>query len=289
MDPKDVHRWRIRGILIQEIKATFEKIPESHRGGYYPWFLQNQWVLEPSQPPPDLDPLRNMMLRGWRYSIEDPTSNTPTDRIKMTVMGWPEDKQVCSELCLLSLSTAHPSPEQKSWLYFGFCACHDEEEESRLGVIYMKMIQQCTFSELLAAYRASSLAALMDKYGLHAMREPMAHLQDVLSGTGSGQQKSVWWLKVFVLGEEIAPIPAVTVDYGFMNCREPQDREVLKGIYKKFFECERGDPIMLHNAAVAGKLFEYVGGVVKVKKRFKSLMKNPYPLPNPESLLEIAN
>lgn len=109
----------------------------------------------------------------------------------------------------------------------------------------------------------------------------MTHLEDVLSGTGSTQTKSVWWLKMFVLvdpDKRIEPVPAVIVDYGFMNCKQPQDREDLKAIYKMFFESGKGDPIALHNAAVAGKIFEYVGGVVKLKNKFRRLMKNIYPL-----------
>ncbi|KZP17689.1 hypothetical protein FIBSPDRAFT_864673 [Athelia psychrophila] len=285
--PKDVHRWRGRGILVQEIKAAFEKIPESHRPGYYLWFLKNQWVLEPAQTAPDIS--REMVLRGWRYTTGDPTSKPPNDYIKATMRGWPDDKQICFELCVSSLSNSHPSPTDRSWIYFGFCACKDEYAESPLAIIYRIIIQQCTFNEILAAYRASSLIALMDKCGLRARREGITHLEDVLSHPAL---KSVWWLKLFVLVEpdrRPQPVRAVNIDYGFMNCKQPQDQEDLRAIYKMFFESENGDPIALHNAAGAGEIFEYVGGVVKLKKRFRRLMKNPYPLPTRQSFPEIAN
>ncbi|KZP17693.1 hypothetical protein FIBSPDRAFT_933890 [Athelia psychrophila] len=287
--PKDLHRWRVRGILVQEIKAAFEKIPESHRGGYYPWFLKNQWILEPAQEAPDIG--REMILRGWRYSIGDPTSNPPSDHITAIVKGWPDDKQACYEQCMMSLSKMHPGPAQRSWIDFGFCTCEDEYVESRLGVIYAQIVKQCTFNELLAAYRASSLAPLIDKYGFGADRESITHLQDVLSSTGSATSKSVWWLKSFVLADAVTlqPRRSVVADYGFMNCEQPQDQEDLKAIYKKFFQCREADPIALHNAAIAGKIFEYVGGVVKLKKKFRRLMKNLYPLPTEQSFPEIAN
>ncbi len=44
--PQQLHKWRVQGTLIQEIKAIYEASPLHARGGYYPWFLEHQEVLE---------------------------------------------------------------------------------------------------------------------------------------------------------------------------------------------------------------------------------------------------
>jgi hypothetical protein len=47
---KTLHRWRKDGVLIPEIIKQFESLPPFNRGGYYPWFLENQWVLDGKTP-----------------------------------------------------------------------------------------------------------------------------------------------------------------------------------------------------------------------------------------------
>ena len=32
VEPKTIHRWRVRGRLIEEIKAAYEKLPLDNRG-----------------------------------------------------------------------------------------------------------------------------------------------------------------------------------------------------------------------------------------------------------------
>ncbi|KAI0338172.1 hypothetical protein BDW22DRAFT_818430 [Trametopsis cervina] len=43
--PQQLHKWRIRGTLIAEIKAKYEAFPVGVRGEYYPWFLEHQYIL----------------------------------------------------------------------------------------------------------------------------------------------------------------------------------------------------------------------------------------------------
>ncbi|KDN40183.1 hypothetical protein RSAG8_08246, partial [Rhizoctonia solani AG-8 WAC10335] len=49
VDSREIHRQRRAGTLIGYIKDYYEKIPIQARGGYYPWFLKNQHLLEPSK------------------------------------------------------------------------------------------------------------------------------------------------------------------------------------------------------------------------------------------------
>ncbi|KAG6812093.1 hypothetical protein H0H92_004393 [Tricholoma furcatifolium] len=66
-DPKTLHKWRVNGTLVKEIKAVFDALPPGRRGGYYPWFLENQHVLDRSIPLPVTpeDMVNNGLLRAW--------------------------------------------------------------------------------------------------------------------------------------------------------------------------------------------------------------------------------
>ncbi|KAF7795901.1 hypothetical protein EIP86_007068 [Pleurotus ostreatoroseus] len=47
LEPREIEKWVKEGTLIQNIKTTFENYgPPESRGLYYPWFLQNQWILD---------------------------------------------------------------------------------------------------------------------------------------------------------------------------------------------------------------------------------------------------
>jgi len=99
--------------------------------------------------------------------------------------------------------------------------------------------------------------------------------------------KSVWDLKQFVVADmpDSDPVPSVSVDYGFFNCRNEEEAAQLKEVYKKFFEeGSNGDPLKLHEACLQGKIYDYVRTTVKLKGKdkiplFRRLMKNFYPLP----------
>ncbi|KZP08433.1 hypothetical protein FIBSPDRAFT_802992 [Athelia psychrophila] len=280
VEPKILHSWRTRGDLVEKIKVSFEAVPSTTRLPPFLWFLENQSVLGRVPSTTALEHSRPSLL-PWRYLVDD-ISADPTDaEITAIRRGWPDDMKTCYELCTATLSQLNPMPGMDSWMYFGFCTCRDDEEAVRLGRIYRAVIENCKFGGLLAAYRASSLSTLMEKGGLRAMRESLPHLQHVLSCTGSGKLKSVWWLKLFVFVEsdkipESIPLLAIAA-YGFVNCEKPQEREDLRGLYRLFFESGKGDPIALHNAAMAGQIFEYLGAYMQLKTMFRRLMKLKNP------------
>ena len=81
--------------------------------------------------------------------------------------------------------------------------------------------------------------------------------------------KSVWDLKQYVMATDGVLIPPVGADYGFYYCQTKEEQTQLKEVYKKFFALPNADPIKLHEAAIGGRLFEYVGGLVKLKENFQ--------------------
>jgi hypothetical protein len=48
VDPMDLHRARRKGRLASEIMFHYEKLPIPNRGDYYPWFLKNLHIVQPT-------------------------------------------------------------------------------------------------------------------------------------------------------------------------------------------------------------------------------------------------
>lgn len=266
--PKTIHGWRLKGTLAEEIKKTFEKQPPEFRGGYYPWFLQNQWVLDRTLPPPsgNNDLIYQSILPGWRYAGGSPSATSderkpPGPNINDPV--WISAYRFCLGGILplnrtigCYLASACAAMSGTKWPY-------------------------PDFTELHAAYESSSLIALLDSKGLQTERKKIVHLEDVLTGSPR-VFKSVWYLKQIVMAQDNAMIPSVAVDYGFINCKGDNEKLALKECYKRYFQDLDGDPLKLHEAAIAGKTLECVEGVVKLNKKdhkiMRRLMKNLYPL-----------
>jgi hypothetical protein len=285
--PQLIHKWRLNGTLIREIHAAYEKVPVSSRGGYYPWFTKNQYVLDDSMPIPT-DHRYDFAQKAWVF-----VGGSPSDtegQIKAQVATWPSNKQICHALYAILLGEWHPGPSQYLWVLFGFCVTRDRYEESSLGVLYRELIMLCTFDEFTTAFESSTLFSLIVSKGIQRRSSNpywdfanWDDLEDVLSGSPQ-VFKSVWYLKQYVMAEdseEVKPIPAVTVDYGFMNCKDEEDTSNLKRLYKQILEMPKVKPLELHEAAIKGELFKYAGRLVqleKKKKKFQRLLKNPYPL-----------
>ena len=67
--------------------------------------------------------------------------------------------------------------------------------------------------------------------------------------------------------------------------RNDAEWQELKQVYKAFFG-SHGDPLALHEAAIAGNLYGFLSKTVQGlqdRRKFERLMENPYPLPDPDS------
>ena len=284
--PKTIHNWRVRGVLVDEIKAAFYKLPEHTRGGYFPWFLQNEHIIALSGQPLSEETLKGrgdaMTVRAWRFT--GGSERDSAEEITAAIARKPAEERKCHLLYALLLSEWRPSPDLGLWIDFGFASCTSQEAEMELGTRYQQLITMCTFQEFYDAYRTGSLFGLFRSKGLQV--DDDAHLRDLLRGPTCGN-KSVWDLKRSIVQEdstkkESSMIPSVMVDYGFMNCRNDSERRQLKRVYKAFFDSRDGDPLKLHEAAIKGNIHGYVSQVVQGLRdpKFQRLMKNPYPLPD---------
>ncbi|KAF8558321.1 hypothetical protein OG21DRAFT_1504373 [Imleria badia] len=273
--PKTIHNWRVRGELVDQIKATYTKLPEESRGEYFPWFLQNQHIVALAGQPLFRD--MSAISTAWRYT--EGSELDSVEEIEAAIARKPEEEQKCHGMYVFLFSKGLPPPELDIWVDFGFASCKSHQEELELGTRYRKLITTCTFKEFCEAFRAHALLGLFHFKGVPNDHRYLGEL------LGGDWKKSVWYLKQSVRQEDSTNErsnmhPAVLVDYGFMNCRNGLEWLHLKRVYKAFFDSRNGDPIALHEAAIQGNIHGYVSTVVDLRDPMvKRLMQNPYPLP----------
>jgi hypothetical protein len=291
---EDIHEWRVGGILVDKIKEFYYSIPENSRGQYFPWFLKNFYGLER---PMTKDEAQQKLIATF-YDKARPYLDIE-DRNKTARDLKPEAKETSYYL----LRKYYSGPvlirlKETGWYSFGFVTCRGQGEESMLVDLYQLLltksdgsffyefhnsrrgvIQPATFTQFWKAYEAGTLIQLMDSKGLKELRSRLPFLEGFLSVGPAGLLPSVWNLKQFV---EISdpmdhpPIPSVNVDYGFINCRTFEETCILMEIYGKVLKT--ANPLELHQACVAGDLFQFASGYVRMEERWRSLMRNFYPL-----------
>ena len=300
--PKTIHDWRVRGVLVDEIKATFHKIP-GLRNSYFAWFLQNEHIVANAGQPLSDEALHDnadaMVIRAWRFT--GGSEKDTVDQIKAAIARKPIEEQQCHHLYTLLLAGWHPSPDLDLWVDFGFAACTSQEAEMELATSYRELVMMCTFKEFCDAFRGRRLIDFLHSKEIYDtatrgprlndllhFKEPQAddneQLRDLLHAKW---KKSVWYLKQTIVQEESTKEEAsirrsVMVDYGFINCKNDSERRELKRVYRAFFEKHDGDALALHEAAIKGNIHGYLSNVVQGLRdpKFRRLMKNPYPLPD---------
>ncbi|KAJ2973210.1 hypothetical protein NUW54_g12106 [Trametes sanguinea] len=289
--PQEVRKWRDEGRLIAGIKEVFEEIPPHARGGYYPWLMQNQFILDDSF---TLDPKQvedrarqtavSNFLAAWARIGGIPKDAT-YDQIVHETNRWPTHKRSCWHLYTMFAGRCRPSPNLDAWRKFGFVSARFPGEELDFAREYDALLDRCTFDEFHAAYVASSIPDLFLRYGLQELPHN-AHFCDVMADSPRSV-KTVWELKnyidILVSSDALSrpqPSPPLTADYGYVNCRTPEERTLLDEAYKRLFMETSADPLELHKACLEGDLFRFVGTFVKFApwaEKYKRLLRNIYP------------
>jgi len=271
LTPKEVHRWRRDGILVQKIKELFSSLPKNNRGGYYAWFLEHQYVLDGSPIPEEHTAegqVKQMRAKVWDYLGKDMSEDEPQ---------WPASKQDCFLHYAMLLSSNHPGPEVDIWISFGYCVAKDSHCEMEIARLYQGLIKRCTFDEFCEAYANGNLFNLIHMAG--PLPHHLRHLSLVVAKT---VRYSVWDLKRTVLGTDVAPVRSIVADYGFMNCRAQEEKEALADVYRAAFFHKDFDEVEMHEACIKGQILEYMKRFVPLRKKeeklMRGLMKNMYPL-----------
>jgi hypothetical protein len=180
------------------------------------------------------------------------------------------------------LDNGRPPPGSPIWVKFGFCACDSEFVEGALAELYRNLMSTCTFDQLFWAYETYTLVYLLDRKIGENWRQVFPDLEDVLHESPHCH-KSVWWLKNYVLAEDAAMSPSVSVDYGFMNRETDDEVEELKQVYRKILGGYGvAKPLLLHKAAMEGQLYAYISSFVDLDReaKFERLLTNIRPLPS---------
>ena len=290
---EDIHEWRVGGILVEKIKEFYYNIAEDSRGQYFPWFLKNFPALErPMTKDEALQRLIATFYDNARPYLDIEDRNKTAKDLK------PEAKGTSYHLLAGVLRRISPNPVESTWYSFAFVTCRGRGEESMLVDLYQLLltesdgsffyefhkrrrgvIQPATFTQFWKAYEAGTLIQLMDSKGLKELRTRLPFLEGFLSVPPAGPHPSVWDLVQFLEINEPTdhpPILSVKVDYGFINCHTFEETCTLMEIYRKVLET--ASPLELHQACVAGELFQFASWVVPMEERWEPLMRNPYPL-----------
>lgn len=298
--PKELRRWQREGTLVDGIKRSFEAYPPDNRGGYYPWFLQHQYILDGTPVDEDAEKMRSeheyqtMLRQGWAYAGGSP--HATIEEILSQTGKFPLEKQECFQFCSMLLVRAHPNPFMKSYLSFGFVASSCAGEEQQYHREYQDLLARCTFDEFCNAYASSVIPALFKRYNIPLGDNPK--FRDVMTPPlGRGTNKSVWDLKQYVdqlassqADNPPAPVRSVVCDYGFANCKDTSERKLLDDLYKKLFGLFGMDPLALHEACIKGELLEFAKKHVKLAPwtaKYTRLLKNPYPLLDSGSTMSV--
>lgn len=290
---EEIHEWRIQGILADKIKEFAYSIPESSRGHYLPWFLNNPGILDR----PSTKQNAQAKLVATFYDKANPYLEAK-DRNKAAQELKPQAKQDCYNLLAEILLRMSPSPAETNWCSFGFVTCRGRGEESTLVDIYQLLLTKsdgsffyefhnsrrhvvdpATFTQFWKAYETGTLIQLMDSKDLKKMRLRLPYLEEFLSVPLVGPHPSAWTLKQFLeINDPIDHPPGLTVsvDYGFMNCETVEETYILMEIYGRVLKV--ACPLGLHQACIEGKLADFASPHMRLNERWISLMRNTYTL-----------
>lgn len=290
--PEELEDWRLGGTMKEGVIEAYEQLPKSNQGGYYPWFLEHQYVLD-QHASGQADQLRNA-------EVMKVAENVIASRNKYLDLTVPQ-YQSRVDCALLYATLEHGwlfTPNQDEWYTFGFCVCQSEREEGWLGSLYKDLIigkvllsqpnlgqtmedqlcrsgPLCTFDEFWSAYCAGSLAQLMDHHGCNVDQKEIKHFR-AFSGLPEHVVKpKVWKLAqaLAVDGDEMMIDEAYSLaDFGLLNCKVDKDRKILREFYKKFIWS--GDPFRLDEEAKKGKVLEYAEQVLgAIEEDVKRLLR----------------
>ncbi|TFY64476.1 hypothetical protein EVJ58_g2589 [Rhodofomes roseus] len=286
---KKMHQWRLSGPrrLHSELVKRLELHPGERQRFLHTWLAQKPWIFErlssDREPttmlagiPPELirqyasPALRYAGLPEW-YTADDIRNS-----------GMPDFWYYCFCLYVVLL----PPHLQRvpgnlfDWVCFGFCTCYDDEAEMRLCDLYGELLDRCSFDEFYAATRTASLASLFNKHGLGAGMRSFPNLEDMLR-TSPVSYRIVYLLKQYVLWENVKLYDHVARTFGFAYCRGEREMTELKGLYRRLFVEKRVDPLVLHQAAAKGRLYEVAdescGFRGAEKALFRRLLKEGCP------------
>ena len=290
IESKELHEWQRSGLLAERIHEAFEKLPVESRGGYFPWFVENQHRIFPSaHASAEQDDSTERLFGPARFLLE------PSDRLKHMKDLQPCSKRKCFMLAALVIQLMHPPPGPVGPYYdFGFCACLDESEEQTLGVAYQRVIvglehspeqilwgqiptsssHSARFREFWQAFESRSLLQFFARNGIPLETMKIRHLETYLNGSEEVQNLPIWDLLTFLKsGDAARPSDEVFIIFGFVRCAgDLRIIDRLKQLYASLLAC--ADILELQEAQIGGQLLEFAQRYLSVDSDLAEILKS---------------
>ncbi|KAF1833898.1 hypothetical protein BDW02DRAFT_356178 [Decorospora gaudefroyi] len=231
---------------------------------------------QPTPPPPPfgLDPLMDTVQPYL----------PPEDRGLGLIRLQPATKQATIELIGTVLRGNILPIRTTAWYAFGFVTTKDEDAERDLAGLYAAIVKeaedpQTIFQELLHALETHKLPTLFDTKQYPNFRTPFPYLEPFLTAQPS-QRFTVWRLRQFIYHPtDTDPPPCLQRDYGFRFCKQREEVERLKAIYKQMLQ--KLGPVEVHNACYHGTLYvTAIKNGLNIEARNQRLMVNDASSPH---------
>ncbi|KAL1640218.1 hypothetical protein SLS58_007169 [Diplodia intermedia] len=291
---EQLHEWQQSGSIVEHVKETFSDLPVSSRGGYYPWFMDNQQRIfnQGKHRSDQRTSSEEKMQRCYdqtRMYLDPQDQETPIHELQ------PASKRKAFVFYSLIAQRSHPRPTfYGPYIDFGFCVCTGASMEHALGALYQKLLfgdtiiapwmprsiapdvamrpPLCTFTEFWQAFDRGGLTELMDSCGLKAEREKFPHLDSVLSRRVDEPLPGVWMLQTFVNDESETVAPdCIVFSYGFIACTNPIDTAELKAFYQDVLAS--ADPLDLEKASLERRLLDFGRRHVNVSAKVLKILE----------------
>ncbi|GBB83753.1 hypothetical protein RclHR1_10420005 [Rhizophagus clarus] len=274
-----LHSWWESGTLSENIKRAYDD--KGYTSNYYKWFLKNEHVLQGLYKYEEDKSYEYLMEKHYFSLIMLYLSERD---LKVPFNSFPRSKRNVCAFYLTIITGRIPIIEDIDWIDLGFCSCKfdnnylGKSEERRLGDLYRELIVQkgCKIDEFHDAYLSGSIGYLLERKcgsnNCNWLSENKIEIRGYCNPT-----KSVYHLKQYALSDSAVLQPSVDVDYGFVNCRTEDERRQLKHIYRKLIKTPQFETQDLHEACLAGKIFDYVKSILPNEMLKSDFFKNPYP------------
>ncbi|KAI0769521.1 hypothetical protein BC629DRAFT_789006 [Irpex lacteus] len=272
--PAWLHTWRTKGTLVDEIKATYERLPPERRvqSPSYGWFLEHYHVLENTAvSSQETNGHIDRTYRRLYVQLGLPATASPESIVDF-VKGLSPTMCSCFQLYAFSIEGHYPSPITDLYLKFGFGVCRDvPRDRVSLCRSYEDLAAVTSFGDFYTAY---STGKLFDLFGqknvairLDSTRQKS--LKDILESMPHMENlKTVWYLEQSLNEEWDETLGQYTVlpmlgaageDYGFKNCGGNKELAAkLAYFYRSFFSYGHADPLKLHKACIDGRLYAFL-------------------------------
>ncbi|KAH7117988.1 hypothetical protein B0J11DRAFT_441423, partial [Dendryphion nanum] len=175
----------------------------------------------------------------------------------------PVSKQLAMILLGYVLQKKHPPPVSDAFLAFGYVTCsfaNAARDEPYLSRMFVRIFTSCgdkeetktlTFRRFWEAFEHNRLGEFLGEY--HDYQSLFPYLNDFLN-TPPQARLSIWELKWFLRMDGYDPPMKICIDFGFINCKQRDQVEILKTLYQRMLT--KISPMKLQHASEENSLYE---------------------------------